>query len=333
MSRPAHGGALLRLEAVRKHFPLRGLLPWSNPTGFVHAVDGLSFSILPSETVSLVGESGCGKTTTARMVLRLERPTAGRIEFEGRDVASLEGTALKRYRASVQAVFQDPWSSLNPRMRAGEIVGEPLRLNEPIGRLERRARVADLFRAVGLEPAAARNFPHEFSGGMRQRLAVARALALHPSLIVLDEPVSALDVSIRAQIMNLLKDLQDQYGMAYLLIAHDLATVRYLSHRVAVMYLGEIVEYADSDEIFTGPLHPYTKALLSAALPARPGGPSDELVLDGEVPSPTAPPSGCRFHTRCPFTMPRCATEKPTLRELAPGHRAACHLYEGNGRH
>ena len=333
MSRPAHGGALLRLEAVRKHFPLRGLLPWSNPTGFVHAVDGVSFSILPSETVSLVGESGCGKTTTARMVLRLERPTAGRIEFEGRDVASLEGTALKHYRASVQAVFQDPWSSLNPRMRAGEIVGEPLRLNEPIGRLERRARVADLFRAVGLDPAAARNFPHEFSGGMRQRLAVARALALHPSLIVLDEPVSALDVSIRAQIMNLLKDLQGQYGMAYLLIAHDLATVRYLSHRVAVMYLGEIVEYADSDEIFTGPLHPYTKALLSAALPARPGGPSDELVLGGEVPSPTAPPSGCRFHTRCPFAMPRCATEKPTLRELAPGHRAACHLYEGNDRH
>ena len=333
MSGLAHDGALLRLDAVRKHFPLRGLLPWSKPTGFVHAVDGVSFAILPSETVSLVGESGCGKTTTARMVLRLERPTAGRIEFEGRDVASLEGPALKRYRASVQAVFQDPWSSLNPRMRAGEIVGEPLRLNEPVGRIERRTRVAELFRAVGLEPAAARNFPHEFSGGMRQRLAVARALALHPSLIVLDEPVSALDVSIRAQIMNLLKDLQGRYGMAYLLIAHDLATVRYLSHRVAVMYLGEIVEYAGSDELFTEPLHPYTKALLSAALPARPGGPSDELVLGGEVPSPTAPPSGCRFHTRCPFAMPRCATEKPALKELSPGHRVACHLYDENGRH
>lgn len=321
------GGALLRLEEVRKYFPLPGWLPWSRAGGWVRAVDGVSIGIGPHETLSVVGESGCGKTTMAKLVLRLEEPTAGRILFQGEDIRNLKGLALRRYRASVQAVFQDPWSSLNPRMRAGAIVAEPLVLNLRLTRAELEERVAQLLLAVGLEPTAAESFPHEFSGGMRQRLAVARALALRPSLIVLDEPVSALDVSIRAQIMNLLKDLQAQFEMAYLLIAHDLATVRYLSRRVAVMYLGQIVESAPAEELFTHPLHPYTRALVSAALPARPGEKQEEILLEGEPPSPTGPPPGCRFHPRCPFAFDRCRREAPELRELAPAQEAACHLY------
>ncbi|MBI3328401.1 MAG: ATP-binding cassette domain-containing protein [Nitrospinae bacterium] len=327
MTQTGDGKTLLQLEAVRKYFPLGNTLPWSRTRGYVRAVDGVSFEIYPHETLSLVGESGCGKTTTANLVLRLEDPTAGSIIFQGQDVHTLKGKALRRYRASVQAVFQDPWSSLNPRMRAGDIIAEPLVLNQRLGGRERQERVTELLLAVGLEPTAANNFPHEFSGGMRQRLAVARALALHPSLIVLDEPVSALDVSIRAQIMNLLKDLQERFGMAYLLIAHNLATVRYLSHRVAVMYLGQIVESAPAEEMFTNPLHPYTKALISAAVPVRPGEEREEILLSGEVPSPTNPPLGCRFHPRCPFAFDRCSREVPQLRELAPGHQVACHLY------
>ncbi len=319
--------ALLRLEEVRKYFPLSGVLPWSRPRGYVRAVDGISIDVQPHETLSLVGESGCGKTTTAKLVLLLEAPTAGHITFQGKDIQELKGPALRGYRASVQAVVQDPWSSLNPRMRAGATVVEPLILNQRLEKEEVQERLTELFLAVGLEPAAAGNFPHEFSGGMRQRLAVARALSLRPALIILDEPVSALDVSIRAQIMNLLKDLQEQFGIAYLLIAHDLATVRYLSHRVAVMYLGEIVESAPTAELFAHPLHPYTKALLSAALPTRPGEEREEILLSGEVPSPTNPPPGCRFHSRCPFAFDRCSTEVPPLREQASGHKAACHLY------
>jgi oligopeptide/dipeptide ABC transporter ATP-binding protein len=259
--------------------------------------------------------------------MRLEDPTAGRVLFQGEEVQQLRGRALRRYWLSVQTVFQDPWSSLNPRMRAGEIIAEPLVVNQHLPANEVRERVAQLLLAVGLEPAAADNFPHEFSGGMRQRVAVARALALRPALIVLDEPVSALDVSIRAQIMNLLKDLQEQFGMAYLLIAHNLATVRYLSQRVAVMYLGQIVESATAEALFTTPLHPYTKALISAALPTRPGEDRDAILLSGEVPSPTNPPAGCRFHPRCPLASDRCSQEEPRLRELTAGHRAACHLY------
>ena len=318
---------LLRIEDVRKYFPLPGVLPFGRASGYVRAVDGVSLSVLPHETLSVVGESGCGKTTLAKLILRLEQPTAGRILFHRDDIQALRGPALRRYRASVQAVFQDPWSSLNPRMRAGSIVGEPLVLNQRLDRVEREEYVERLLLAVGLEPSAARNFPHEFSGGMRQRLAVARALALRPALIVLDEPVSALDVSIRAQIMNLLKDLQTQFKMAYLLIAHDLATVRYLSHRVAVMYLGQIVERAPAEEFFERPLHPYAKALLAAALRARPGETQTGLLLEGDPPSPTNPPAGCRFHPRCPFAFERCRQEEPKLRELAPGHEAACHLY------
>jgi len=327
MTATDNGTALLRLADVRKYFPLGGSLPWSRGKGYVRAVDGVSFDIQPHETMSLVGESGCGKTTTAKLITRLEDVTAGRIMFHDQEVQDLQGRALRRYWASVQAVFQDPWSSLNPRMRAGDIIAEPLVVNQRLRGKAVRERVAALLMAVGLEPAAASNFPHEFSGGMRQRVAVARALALRPALIVLDEPVSALDVSIRAQIMNLLKDLQEQFGMAYLLIAHNLATVRYLSHRVAVMYLGKIVESAPAEELFINPLHPYTQALISAALPTRPGEQRREILLSGEVPSPTNPPPGCRFHPRCPLAFDRCSQEVPQLRELAPGHRAACHLY------
>jgi oligopeptide/dipeptide ABC transporter ATP-binding protein len=290
-------------------------------------VDDISFAIEPSETVSLVGESGCGKTTTAKLVLRLEKPTAGTISFGGRDINMARGADLRRYRAAVQAVFQDPGSSMNPRMRAKDIISEPLLINQGMPRRQRDERASELLETVGLDPSLRDDYPHEFSGGMRQRLAVARALSLSPALIVLDEPVSALDVSIRAQIMNLLKDLQEQLGVAYLLVAHDLATVRYLSHRLVVMYLGEIVEGGPSEAVFTEPLHPYTQALISAALPARPGERSEGVILSGDLPSPTNPPPGCRFHTRCPMAFDRCRGEKPLLREMGPGHTVACHLY------
>ncbi len=317
---------LLQLDAVRKLFRLRTPF-WSRRSVYVRAVDGVSVTMRPHETLGLVGETGCGKTTTARMILTLERPTSGRILFEGQDLGMLRGTALRRHRASVQAVFQDPWSSLDPRMRAGDIIAEPLIENGHQSRALVRDRVEELLVAVGLKPEAVEQFPHEFSGGQRQRIAVARALILRPSLVVLDEPVSALDVSVRAQVMNLLKDLQEQLGAAYLLIAHNLATVRYLSHRVAVMYLGQIVENAAADELFSRPLHPYTKALISAALPTTPAERRDEMILGGEVPSPVDPPAGCRFHPRCPFVFARCTTEVPELRELGPGHWTACHLY------
>jgi oligopeptide transport system ATP-binding protein len=317
---------LLEARSLVKHFPIRRSALLGGVRAMVRAVDGVGFSVGAGETLSLVGESGCGKSTTARCLLRLETPTAGAVYFRGRDLATLAGSELRDYRAAVQAVFQDPWSSLNPRMRAGFIVSEPLVLNTTLGRRETAERAARLLAEVGLDPAAARSFPHEFSGGQRQRIAVARALALNPRVIVLDEPVSALDVSIRAQIMNLLKDLQATHGIGYVLIAHNLATVRYLSHRVAVMYLGEIVEEAAAGALFTGPRHPYTQALIAAARPSRPGE-AERLVLPGEVPSPTAPPPGCRFHPRCPLAFDRCPVERPVLREVAPGHRVACHLY------
>jgi oligopeptide/dipeptide ABC transporter ATP-binding protein len=268
--------------------------------GQVKAVDGISFKIRRGETYSLVGESGCGKTTTARMVLLVEKPTSGAVKFNDHDLDSLDSDGLREFRSSVQAVFQDPWSSLNPRMRVGSIIMEPLLTNQRLSKGEAKDHLETLLQDVGLHSFQADYYPHEFSGGQRQRIAIARGLALRPQMIVLDEPVSALDVSIRAQIMNLLRNLQERYGMSYLLIAHNLATVRYMSHQVGVMYLGKIVEEAPTRELFTNPMHPYTKALISAALPSHPDTQREELVISGEVPSPLNPPAGCSFHPRCP---------------------------------
>jgi oligopeptide/dipeptide ABC transporter ATP-binding protein len=324
------GAALLEVEELTRHFPVgRGL--FSAARGVVRAVDGVSFAIARGQTLGVVGESGCGKTTTARLVLRLDVPTAGAIRFEGEDVSSLEGESLRRYRGSVQAVFQDPYASLNPRMRVGAIVAEPLVMNRRIGADEGRSRTAELLDLVGLPARAADLFPHEFSGGQRQRIAIARALALSPKLVVLDEPVSALDVSIRAQILNLLRDLQARLGLSYLFIAHDLAAVAHMSHTVAVMYLGQIVEMGPAAAVTGNPRHPYTRALFAAALPSHPDERRDEVVVRGEIPSPLDPPGGCRFHPRCPVALPRCSTEPPRPREVAAGVAVACHLFEGDG--
>ena len=318
---------LLEVKDLKKYFPVTKGLVLMRTIGNVQAVDGVSFSIKQGETLGLVGESGCGKTTTSRLILRLERPTYGQILLEGDDIQGFRGQELREYRTRVQAVFQDPWSSLSPRMRVQDIVAEPLVVNRDLPSSDVRDRVKEVLEQVGLHPDQGRNYPHEFSGGQRQRIAVASALASYPKLIILDEPVSALDVSIRAQVMNLLKDLQGQYDVGYLLIAHNLATVRYMAHETAVMYLGQIVEYSETEELYQNPLHPYTKALFSAALPSHPDVARDEIELTGEVPSPINPPSGCRFHPRCPFAMDRCAEEPPEDREVAPGHRVSCHLY------
>jgi oligopeptide/dipeptide ABC transporter ATP-binding protein len=318
---------VLEARALTKHFAVTEGVLWSTIVGWVKAVDGVSFSIRQGETLALVGESGCGKTTTAKLILRLERPTAGQVFVEGKDVHALDGDELREYRTTVQAVFQDPWSSLSPRMRVREIVAEPLVINRQLSSHLVRERVAEMLERVGLRPQQADLYPHEFSGGQRQRIAVASALVSSPKLIILDEPVSALDVSIRAQIMNLLVDLQKQYQVSYLLIAHHLATTRYMAHEVAVMYLGKIVERARTKELFKNPLHPYTKALFSAALPAHPDIVREEMILPGEVPSPINPPTGCRFHPRCPFAMRQCAEVEPEEKELTADHVVACHLY------
>lgn len=315
---------LLEAIGLKKYFPVLKGLVLGRVKGWIKAVDGVSFAVSSGQTLSLVGESGCGKTTTSRLILRLEQPTSGAVLFRGQDVHALSGEGLKGYRSSVQAVFQDPWSSMNPRMRIGSIVAEPLRYNSSLSPKAISERVAELLVQVGLEPAHANQYPHEFSGGQRQRIAVARALSLNPSLVVLDEPVSALDVSIRAQIMNLLKDLQGQYGLSYLLIAHHLATVRYMSHRIAVMYVGKIVELAEAEELFGHPVHPYSRALISAALPSRPGVEREEIILQGIVPSPIDLPPGCRFHPRCPQAHARCSQGEPELREVSPGHYVCC---------
>jgi oligopeptide transport system ATP-binding protein len=318
---------LLEARNLKKHFPVsRGLL-LSRITGWIKAVDGVSFQIRAGETLGIVGESGCGKSTTAKMLLMLEKPTEGSILFQGQDIYEAEAAQRREYRSSVQAVFQDPWSSLNPRMRVKDLIAEPMVINLQLSRSEMSDRVHKLLHDVGLNPYHANLYPHEFSGGQRQRLAIARALSLNPRLIVLDEPVSALDVSIRAQIMNLLKDLQQEYNVSYLLIAHHLATVRYMCDWIAVMYLGQIVEFAPVKELFNTPMHPYTKALMSAALPSHPDIQQEEMILSGEVPSPLNPPEGCRFHPRCPFAMDRCVLEVPVEREVEPGHRVSCHLY------
>ena len=321
------GSVLLEAQDLKKHFPVtRGIL-LSRVTGWIKAVDGVSFQIHPGETLGLVGESGCGKSTTAKMLLMLEQPTEGSIFFEGVDIYKASADKRREYRSSVQAVFQDPWSSLNPRMRVKDLIAEPMIINWQLSRGEVRDWVDKLLRDVGLNSYHANLYPHEFSGGQRQRLAIARALSLNPRLIVLDEPVSALDVSIRAQIMNLLKDLQQEYNVSYLLIAHHLATVRYMCDRVAVMYLGQIVEFAGVKELFNNPLHPYTKALMSAALPSHPDIDQEEMILTGEVPSPLNPPQGCRFHPRCPFVLDQCSAVVPEVKEVTPGHTVSCHLY------
>jgi oligopeptide/dipeptide ABC transporter ATP-binding protein len=319
------GPVLLEVESLTKHFPiLRGL--FARRVGQVRAVDGVSFSLRAGETLCIVGESGCGKSTVGRCVLRLLEPTAGRVRLEGADITALDEEALRPYRRRMQIVFQDPYASLNPRLTAGDIVGEPLENFGIAAGEARRQRVAKLLERVGLRAEAMARYPFEFSGGQRQRLGLARALAPDPRLIVADEPVSALDVSVQAQVLNLMMDLQDEFGVGYLFISHDLGVVEHIADRVAVMYLGEIVELADKAALFDRHQHPYTTALLAAAPIADPEAARDHRIIEGDVPSPAKPPPGCRFHTRCPQAMARCRSEHPTLREIAPGHYAACHL-------
>jgi len=318
---------VLEVRALTKHFPVRRRL-LGGPAAWVKAVDGVDFAILAGETLGLIGESGCGKTTTSKLILLQETPTSGTIRFEGRDIASLHGADLMAYRRAVQVVFQDPFSSLSPRMRVRDIIAEPLEIHTDLARGAIDERVGRVLELVGLAPDVAPLFPHEFSGGQRQRIAIARALATDTRLIVLDEPVSALDVSVRAQIINQLEELQRALGVSYLFIGHDLATVAHISHRIAVMYLGKIVETAESDALCARPMHPYTKALFAAALPSHPDDRPQEKTVVGEVPSALSLPSGCRFHPRCPSAMPVCSQTEPTLRRRDGDGQVACHLYE-----
>jgi oligopeptide transport system ATP-binding protein len=326
----ADNNVLLRVRNLVKYFPITQGIIFQKQVGAVHAVDDVSFDVIKGETLGLVGESGCGKSTTGRTVLQLYRPTSGSVIFDGVDLVDTKGEELRRMRRKMQMIFQDPYASLNPRMTIGEIVGEPLVVHKVATTKEIEERVGSLLELVGLNPAFATRYPHEFSGGQRQRIGVARALSLQPSFIVCDEPISALDVSIQAQVVNLLEDLQKQFNLTYLFIAHDLSMVRHISNRVAVMYLGAIVELASRDELYLKPLHPYTQALLSAVPIPDPIADSKRrrVILEGDVPSPVNPPSGCRFRTRCPIAESICAEEKPAFRELLPGHFVACHFGE-----
>jgi oligopeptide transport system ATP-binding protein len=309
---------LVRVRGLFKHFPVAG------SDDVVRAVDGVTFDIYRGETLGLVGESGCGKSTVGRCLLRLIEPTRGEVEFAGRDVLGISGDELRRLRREMQIIFQDPYASLNPRMRVRDIVSEPLVIHGIGDKAERRERVAELLRKVGLDPDYMNRYPHEFSGGQRQRIGIARALALNPKLVVADEPVSALDVSVQAQVVNLLEDLQGEFELTYLFISHGLAVVEHISDRVAVMYLGRIVEVATAEELYANPLHPYTRALLSAIPVPDPKRKRDRIILKGDVPTPINPPSGCRFHTRCPEAIPDCARIDPDLREVSPNHTVAC---------
>src|SRR6058998_1420049 len=319
---------LLEVKHLKKHFPIKGGV-FSKTIVYVYAVDDVNFTLSKGETLGLVGESGCGKSTTGHTILRLIEPTDGAISFEGQNITALDKSAMRALRREMQIIFQDPYASLNPRMTVGSIIGEPLEIHKIAKGSEKEERVASLLQKVGLRAEDMRKYPHEFSGGQRQRIGIARALALNPKLIVCDEPVSALDVSIQAQVINLLEDLQAEFGLSYLFISHGLAVVEHISDRVAVMYLGRIVEIADSAELYANPLHPYTKALLSAIPIPDPKQKRERIVLTGDVPTPIDPPSGCRFRTRCPWAIDDCAKIVPELREIIPGHTAACIRVEG----
>jgi oligopeptide transport system ATP-binding protein len=322
---------LLSVRQLVKHFPVRGGI-LRRTSSLVHAVDDVSFDVYPGETLGLVGESGCGKTTVGRTLLRIVPPTSGAIVFDGRDLATLTGKERKAFRRAAQMIFQDPYSSLDPRVTVGETIGEGLRIHGIGSRAERVERVREMMNRVGMRPYYTQRYPHEFSGGQRQRIGIARALILHPKLVICDEPVSALDVSIQSQILNLLKDLQQQLALTYLFIAHNLAVVRYISDRVGVMYLGKLVEIAPTEELFDHPLHPYTQALLSAIPVADPAlrEQRQRIVLVGDVPSPIDPPSGCRFHTRCPLAIDVCRAIEPRLKQYRDGHTAACHVVDSH---
>lgn len=316
---------LLEVKDLCKHYPIRKGL-FSRIAGYVYAVDGISFTINEGETLGLVGESGCGKSTVGRTILKLIEPSRGEIMWRGERIDELSRSQMRPYRQQIQAVFQDPYSSLNPRMRSADIVSEPLRNFESLSKAQGRERVSALFERVGLRPDQMLRFPHEFSGGQRQRLGIARALSVKPKLIMLDEPVSALDVSVQAQVINLLEDLQREFQVSYLFVAHDLAVVKHISHRVAVMYLGRIVELAPTKLLFSTPSHPYTEALLSAVPVPDPKYQRKQIVLGGDVPSPINRPNGCHFHTRCRYAQERCKVEEPILEEITPGHSVACHF-------
>jgi oligopeptide transport system ATP-binding protein len=318
---------LVEVRGLKKYFPIKSGIVFQREVAAVKAVDGVSFDIYEGETLGLVGESGCGKSTTGRTILQLHRATAGSVKFEGEELTTLQGEALRKMRRKMQMIFQDPYASLNPRMSVGRIVAEPLVVHNIGTKKEREERVAELLELVGLNPYFVRRYPHEFSGGQRQRIGLARALALNPKFIVADEPISALDVSIQAQVVNLLQKLQEDLGLTYLFIAHDLSMVRHLCNRVAVMYLGKIVEIADSEELYTNPLHPYTQALLSAVPVPDPvvEEKRQRIILKGDVPSPVNPPKGCHFNTRCPVSVGVCYEEDPELVEVLPGHWVACH--------
>jgi oligopeptide/dipeptide ABC transporter ATP-binding protein len=316
--------ALLEVKNLVKHF-VAARSVFGRPTAYIKAVDGVSFSVEAGKTLALVGESGCGKSTVSRLVLRLIEPDQGHIQFEGRDLLALDADQLRAFRRKAQIIFQDPYASLNPRMTISQILSEPLVLHDLVPSAQRHARVEQLLRLVGLEPRFARRYPHEFSGGQRQRIAIARALAVEPKLIICDEPVSALDVSIRSQILNLLRDLQARLGLAYIFVSHDLAVVKHIADRIAVMNLGRIVETGDTQELFAAPRHPYSRALLSAIPVPKPQAKRSRLLLQGEMPSALNPPSGCRFHTRCPYAIERCGVEEPELLADGTRHATACH--------